>query len=254
MKNLTSDIYAEPIIRVAGDQGILVELGEGISPQVHRQVRALNIALEAENIEGVLECVQTYRSVVMRYDPLKTSLTCLQDRIHKLFHNLDDSEIPEPQIVELPVCYGDEFGPDLGHVATVNGLTESEVIARHSQPEYLVYMVGFTPGFPFLGGLPESLHTPRLETPRKSVPAGSVGIANGQTGVYPIESPGGWQLIGRVPISLFNPDLENPFLLSAGDLLKFKPITASEYEKIHTTGLARISHDFFDEKSGLVAE
>jgi inhibitor of KinA len=234
MKNMTTDVYSEPVIRVAGDQGILVELGDVISPQVHRRVRALNIALETEPIEGVLECVQTYRSVVMRYDPLKTSLDRLRERIEKLFSNLDDFDIPEPLIVEIPVCYGGEFGPDLGHVATLNGLTESEVIARHSQPEYLIYMVGFTPGFPFLGGLHESLHTPRLETPRKSVPAGSVGIANGQTGVYPIESPGGWQLIGRVPIALFDPNLDNPFLLSAGDILKFKAIDEHEYKQFKT--------------------
>jgi inhibitor of KinA len=237
MKTITTDVYAEPVIRVAGDQGILVELGDGISPQVHKRVRALNIALEAENIEGILECAQTYRSVVMRYDPLKTSLANLQEQVHRLFSHLDDFDIPEPQLVELPVCYGGEFGPDLGHVATVNDLTDAEVIARHSQPEYLIYMVGFTPGFPFLGGLHTSLHTPRLEIPRKSVPAGSVGIANGQTGVYPIESPGGWQLIGRVPITLFNPHLENPFLLSAGDLLKFTPIDVHEYEKIQATAL-----------------
>ncbi len=132
-------------------------------------------------------------------------------------------------VIEIPVCYGGEYGPDIETVAQTNQVDADDVIVLHSRETYQIYMIGFTPGFPFLGGLPEELHTPRLETPRLTVPQGSVGIANNQTGIYPIESPGGWQLIGRTPLCLFDPSRSDPLLCRAGDSIKFKPITEKEF-------------------------
>lgn len=139
----------------------------------------------------------------------------------------------EPTIVEIPVCYGGEYGPDLAHVAAHNGLTEQEVITLHSGGDYLVYTLGFAPGFPYLGGLSEQLATPRRDTPRVRIPAGSVGIAGVQTGIYPLETPGGWQLIGRTPISLFRPHRQPPTLLSSGNRLVFRPISEQEYIQLY---------------------
>jgi inhibitor of KinA len=149
---------------------------------------------------------------------------------------LDQLEIPLPRTVEIPVSYGGDFGPDIEFVAQAHNLTVEDVIRIHSRALYQIYMIGFTPGFPFLGGLPEDLKTPRLETPRPLVPAGSVGIANNQTGVYPIDSPGGWRLIGRTPLSLFNPSRENPFLYRAGDMIRFVRISQEAYNRILAEG------------------
>jgi KipI family sensor histidine kinase inhibitor len=163
------------------------------------------------------------------YDPGMTHPVELEKMLEKLEARLGEIKIPPPRTVEIPVCYGSDFGPDIETVADTNQLTVAQVIELHSEPEYLIYMVGFTPGFPFMGGLSEKLHTPRLETPRTLVPEGSVGIANNQTGIYPVASPGGWQLIGRTPVKLFAPGRKNPFLYQAGDRIKFKPISAAEY-------------------------
>jgi KipI family sensor histidine kinase inhibitor len=225
-------LFKKPLLRMMGDRGFLVELGDEIAPEINRRVRVLTAALDQDVPEGVLEIVPTYRSILMIYDPLLTSPAKLEKEISGLLDRLDSIEIPDPTVVHIPVCYGGEHGPDLEHVAKVHDLTTEEVIRIHSEPQYLIYMIGFTPGFPFLGGLPEILATPRLESPRVLVPAGSVGIANNQTGMYSIDSPGGWQLIGRSPLKPFQPEKENPFLYQAGDYLKFDPITPEEYDRI----------------------
>jgi KipI family sensor histidine kinase inhibitor len=229
---MTKDVYNQPVFRICGDQGLLMEFGGVISPEIHKVVRAMSIALEEQTIEGTRECVATYRAVAVHYDPLILSCASLQNTLMKIYNTLEDIEIPPPRHIEIPVCYGGELGPDLGFVASSNNLSEKDVIQLHSEQDYLIYMLGFTPGFPFLGGLSKQLHTPRLETPRKRVLAGSVGIANDQTGVYPIDSPGGWQLIGRTPLQLFNPMATEPFLLSSGNILKFKPICEQEFNDI----------------------
>jgi KipI family sensor histidine kinase inhibitor len=154
------------------------------------------IVMEQETLEGVLETIPTYRSLLILYDPSITNPAKLKKEILTLEERLSEIKIPPPNTVEIPVCYGGEFGPDIQFVAEHNSMTTDDVIRIHSQNEYRIYMIGFTPGFPFLGGLPEVLYTPRLETPRSFVPEGSVGIANNQTGIYPVASPGGWQLIG----------------------------------------------------------
>jgi inhibitor of KinA len=228
-KRMENGVYEKPFFRIAGDRGLLVEYGDVIDPSINRKVRSVTIALGRENLMGVIELIPTYRSLVILYDPARTNPARLRADVLSVEGRLAQIEIPPPETVEIPVCYGGKMGPDIEFVARSHGLTVEEVIRIHSEPVYQVYMIGFTPGFPFLGVLPEILHTPRLETPRKLVPAGSVGIANDQTGVYPIDSPGGWRLIGRTPLKLFDVQRENPFLLKAGDSLRFRPMSADEF-------------------------
>ncbi len=226
---MAETLYDTPLFRVFGDQGVLMEFGEGISPQIHMALNSMIRALEDAPIDGVVECMQAYRSIAVQYDSTQISYAELQVALMQRYEKIQTGESLPQTIIELPVCYGGKYGPDLDFVASEHTLSSEEVIRIHSEPDYLIYMIGFTPGFPYLGGLPEILHTPRLKVPRKTVPAGAVGIANGQTGMYPIESPGGWQLIGQVPIKVFDPEAENPFLFSAGNILKFKPVTEEEY-------------------------
>ena len=228
---MQASLVGKARFRTAGDRGLLVEYGDVIDPDVNNKVRSMAIVMEDNPPEGVAEIIPTYRSLLIIYDPSITNPAELQKILETLEARLGEIKIPPPRTVEIPVCYGGEFGPDIDTVADTNNLTAEEVIELHCEPEYPIYMVGFTPGFPFLGGLPEKLHTPRLETPRTLVPEGSVGIANNQTGIYPIASPGGWQLIGRTPLKLFAPWRRNPFLYQAGDCLKFKPISAEEYAR-----------------------
>ncbi len=229
---MSATLYDDPVFRVAGDQGMLMEFGDGIAYPINQRVMAMTMAMDEAQLDGVTEIVPTYRSVVVTYNPLKISFNTLKETLLSMSREVGEVDLPYPEIVDIPVCYGGEWGPDLEFVAASHGLSAQEVIRQHSEADYLVFMLGFTPGFPFLGGLPESLHTPRLETPRTRVPAGSVGIANGQTGVYPIDSPGGWQLIGRVPVKIFDPQRENPFLIKAGNLLKFRPVSEEEYNQL----------------------
>jgi len=227
-----NSLYKESVFRIAGDRGLLVEYGDVIDPAINRKVRSMAVAMAREPVKGVVEYIPTYRSIIVIYDPFKTDPLQLKADLLALEDRLCDIEIPPPDTVEIPVCYGEDFGPDIATVAEGHGLTLNDVIEIHTKPTYLVYMIGFTPGYPFLGGLDERLHTPRRGTPRTLVPAGSVGIANAQTGIYSIDSPGGWQLIGKTPVKLFNPQKRNPFLLKAGDLLRFKAIMRDTYDRI----------------------
>jgi len=220
----------------AGDLGLLVEFGDKIDLEINQKVRKVFLTLEKAGVNGIIEAVPTYRSILIFYDPSKASFERLQQEILSIEKRLGEVTVPPPETIEIPVLYGGEYGPDLNFVAQHNGLTPEEVIEIHTSGTYLIYMLGFTPGFPFLGGLSERLFTPRLKTPRAVVPAGSVGIANNQTGIYPIDSPGGWQLIGRTPVKLYNPSHENPILLMAGNYLKFKRITEAEYREILQRG------------------
>lgn len=226
--------YGEAIkLLVAGEQGLVIELGDTIAPEINTRVQLLAQLLSGQ-AEGILEIIPTYRSVLVYFDPLTLDRTRLTARIKTLLSQLQDKtdSRANPQVVSIPVCYGGEFGPDLEFVAAYNGLSVDEVIQIHSATPYQVYMLGFTPGFPYLGGMSAKIATPRLEKPRLVIPAGSVGIAGAQTGFYPIESPGGWQLIGRTPIKAFNPESSRPFAFAAGDYLQFVPVSAAEYEAI----------------------
>ena len=216
----------------AGDKAFVIELGDGISPEINRSVHNLLLSIEKQGIPGILDMVPTYRSILINYDPLTLPPNELEERVRELTQDLDETPPAASRVVELPTSYGGEHGSDLGHVAEHNGLTEEEVIALHSGTDYLVYMMGFTPGFTYLGGMSEKIATPRLQTPRTAIPAGSVGIAERQTGVYPIESPGGWQLIGRTPVRLFDPSKQPPVIAEPGDYIRFVPVSPEEYLRI----------------------
>ncbi len=218
----------------AGDCGIVVDFGNRIDPAVNARVHRLARAITQALPELADEIVPTYRSLMVSFNPLQASRASLVARIEALLQSLADTDGQTEQatVVEIPVCYGGDCGPDLLHVAEHSGLGVDEVIAIHTSKPYLVYMLGFTPGFPYLGGMSERIATPRLAQPRVAIPAGSVGIAGSQTGIYPIESPGGWQLIGRTPLRVFNPQAANPFLFAAGDYLRFCAIDARSFQAI----------------------
>jgi KipI family sensor histidine kinase inhibitor len=222
---------AEPRFLVAGDAALIVEFGDAIDPAINRRVRGLFLSAEGAHLAGVRDLVPTYRSLLVSYDPLQATFATLRERLSNLEAHLDDAPVPPPRVVEIPTAYGGTFGPDLGFVAAHNGLAEDEVVAIHSGADYLVYMMGFSPGFTYLGGLSERIAAPRLETPRTAIPAGSVGIAQMQTGIYPVESPGGWRLIGRTPVSLFDPSRHPPVVVDAGDYIRFVPVTPDEYAR-----------------------
>ncbi len=229
----------------AGERGLVVEMGNEISPQINARVRRLATSLSRDNLEGMIEVVPTYRSLLIYFDPLTLERSDLVDSVERLIASetdLDIAERKEVRVVHVPVCYGGEFGPDLSYVAEHNGLSVQEVIAIHSSRPYLVYMLGFTPGFPYLGGMSERIATPRLEKPRAKIPRGSVGIAGEQTGLYPVESPGGWRLIGRTPLNPFVPNSATPFLFSAGHYLRFIPISPGEYHDLRRAVEAGLFH------------
>jgi KipI family sensor histidine kinase inhibitor len=221
-------LYRRPKFRIMGDRGLLVELGDGISRQINQKVRALFIALSGHETSGIKDLIPAYRSLLMVYDPLVTSLSSLKSQIMDIWDTVDEAQLPSPRIAEIPVVYGDEFGPDLEWVANYLKMDPEEVIRLHTQPTYQVYMIGFMPGYPYMGEVVDSLVTPRRETPRTHVMQGSVGIARKQTGIYPVTSPGGWQIIGRTPIQLFDPQKNPPSFLEMGDQVKFYAITAGE--------------------------
>ena len=226
-------MYEKPLFFPAGDMAMVVELGDAISPQINRKVRSLTDALEQGGIPGVFDFLPTYRSVLVYYDPLQISSSDVQEGIEHLLEITEEEDTGERHIVHLPTLYGGKMGADIEFVAQHTGINEQELIRIHSGTDYLVYMMGFSPGFAYLGGLDGRLATPRLQSPRTEIPAGAVGIAETQTGVYPMASPGGWQLIGRTPLKLFDPTRERPVLLSAGDYVRFVPLASrDEYDAI----------------------
>jgi KipI family sensor histidine kinase inhibitor len=227
-----SHLYDKPRIRLSGDRAFLVEYGDAIDPAVNEKVRAVTALVKRSLPEGVEAVIPAYRNLSILYDPLITSPDRILPHLMGLETRLSEIEIPEPRTVEIPVRYGGEYGPDLGFVAEHSGLTAEEVIAIHSATVYPIYMIGFTPGFCYLGGLDSRIHTPRRKTPRTLLPGGSVGIAEAQTGMYPVDSPGGWQIIGRTPLRLFAPERENPFLYDAGDFIRFVPVSDAAYRRI----------------------
>lgn len=219
-------------IHIAGDQSILVQFGEDINETTNKIVRFLANTIEKNRPVGVNEVILGYTTLLIHYDPLLVSFEKLEVEIHKLIETINPAHEEEHKTIEIPVLYGSYLGPDLKDVANYNNLTEDDVIKIHTKPVYTVYFLGFSPGFPFLGGMSEQIVTPRLANPRTRIRAGSVGIANNQTGIYPVSSPGGWRLIGHTPIALYDPNKKWPFLLSPGDRLKFTSITKRQYESL----------------------
>ncbi|MBB6450126.1 inhibitor of KinA [Geomicrobium halophilum] len=223
------------------ENAIHITLGHNIDPEIHQRVKKIMERVEEEPFHGYVECVPSYTGVTVFYDPINIYHTMEEKKgspsesvmryLKKVVDSLD--AIPQSKesgnVVTIPVCYDEDFGPDLSHVAVENGLTKDEVIQIHTSGEYLVYMIGFAPGFPFLGGMEDDIATPRKREPRTKIPAGSVGIAGSQTGIYPIETPGGWQLIGQTPVRMFDSHREEPSLLKAGDHVRFKAITYEEF-------------------------
>jgi KipI family sensor histidine kinase inhibitor len=209
------------LTRHASDHSILVSFADGISREAHRRVRAALHALQREPITWVTNLHPAYASVLVSFDPVVAARQRVETEVARRVRHADTAALPEPALVEIPVRYGGEWGPDLPDVAAACGLTPAEVVREHSRAEYVVYFLGFSPGFPYLGGLPPRIAVPRRASPRTRVPAGSVAIGGNQTGVYPLASPGGWQLIGRTPLALFDPGRTPPALLAAGDRVRF---------------------------------
>jgi len=224
-------LYSESRFLLMGDRGLLLEFGDEISAEVNEKVRRMALAIQAESIEGMIETVPTYRSLLVLYNPLILPADELKKRLIRLEEELKQTSFPDPKLTKIPVLYGGAYGPDLEGVARHHQISPEEVVRLHCSKPYFIYMIGFMPGFPYMGELPDTLITPRLKTPRLSVPAGSVAIAQKQTGIYPMESPGGWQIVGRTPIKLFDPEKDPPALLQMGDLVQFYPISEKEFKE-----------------------
>jgi KipI family sensor histidine kinase inhibitor len=216
----------------SGDSGIIVRFGNAITEEINKRVHDLQSILEALQTKGIHEMIPAYTDLLILYNPLENSFASMSESIRKAIDSPSESKKQNQRLIKIPTCYEGEYGADLKEVAKKTGLSTDEVIKIHSSTNYLVYMLGFTPGFSYLGGMDERIACPRKKIPRKDIPAGSVGIADKQTGIYPIESPGGWQLIGRTPLNLFDPDREEVFLCNAGDKLRFVPISIQEFELI----------------------
>ena len=240
-------MYDSPIFLNAGVADLVVEFGDTIDVATNRKVQNLFHRLRKLEISGVVELVPTYRSLLVSFDPRITRIENIQQIILES-DNQPDSSPSSSSVVMIPTLYGGEYGPDIDYVAANSGMTTDGVISIHAGTDYLVYMMGFSPGFPYLGGLDRRLATGRLESPRSSIPAGSVGIADDQTGVYPISSPGGWRLIGRTPIVLFDPETEPPTVINAGDYVRFVPLKAQEdyleIEQQIKTGEYKINREY----------
>jgi len=211
----------KPRIVPLGDSALLVQLGDGIDSNTNQCVHALAALINHSHFDGVIETVPAYATLLVHYDPLILSFGQLKNVLREKMAQIEDNAPRTQKRVDVPVRYGGEYGIDLESVARHCRLSVEEIIRIHSERIYSVFMMGFTPGFPYMGKLDDALMTPRLELPRTHVPAGTVAIAGSQTGIYPIASPGGWQLIGWTPLQLFNPDSESPFLFSPGDEVKF---------------------------------
>ncbi len=222
----------EPRILPAGDQAVLLEFGNEIHPDINRRVQALAYQAREKKIEGIGELVPSYCTLLIYYDPLTLSFDEVTSWIRSLLsRGLKESAEPRP-IKEVPVLYGGEYGPDIAFVARQNGISEEEVIRIHTGETYLVYVVGFVPGFSYMATVPEGIRAPRLQNPRTKVPAGTVGIAGMQTGIYALESPGGWQLIGQTPFTLFDLAKNPPSFFEAGDQVRFYAIDEQEFQRM----------------------
>lgn len=237
----------EATFQPLGDQAVVVQFGTAMSLEAYQQVRRVAAMLDRQPIPGMVEYIPAYTTITVFYNPLELydwyqkfgparrelEADSLYDICCRLIRDqLNQVELESEGVartVEIPVCYGGELGPDLGDVARLNQLTEQEVIEIHAGGDYLIYMIGFAPGFPYIGGMSERIAAPRRKSPRLSIPTGSVGIAGKQTGIYPMETPGGWQIIGRTPVRLFRPEDNPPSLLQAGDRVRFFPISADEF-------------------------
>ena len=224
-------LYSKTRYSLMGDRGLLLEFGDEISREINEKVRRMALAVQAEAIEGIIETVPTYRSLLIIYNPVILPIEDLKKRLKKIEGGLQTTPLPEPKLTRIPVVYGGIYGPDLEEVAKYLHVSPEEVVQLHCSKPYLIYMIGFMPGYPYMGELPQALVTPRLKTPRLLVPKGSVAIAQRQTGIYSMESPGGWQILGRTPVELFHPEKDPPALLQMGDFVQFYQISEKEFKE-----------------------
>ena len=223
---------SEPRFLPAGEACLVVEFADEISREANDVVAALGRALTAQKDVKIVECMPTYRSLAVYFEPLSASCGEVESEVKKLLTESSGPSQGACREITVPVCYGGEYGPDLQNVADHAKISVEEVVKRHSAKVCHCYMIGFVPGFAYLGGMDESIATPRLANPRTVIEAGSVGIAGKQTGIYPIASPGGWQLIGRTPLRLFTPEAARPTLIEAGCDVRFEPVAEAEYRRI----------------------
>jgi inhibitor of KinA len=220
----------------AGDSALIAEFGDRIDVDVNAHVVALAGALAACGLPGIRDVIPTYKSVAVHFDPLTTPYDALVDAIRTASDSVHVSpDAAERAPIRIPVCYDSELGPDLPEVARFAQMNESDVATLHARSLYRVFMLGFAPGFAYMASVDDRIAAPRHASPRLRVPSGSVGIAARQTGVYPAELPGGWQIIGRTPVRLVRPDAEDPFLLKAGDAVQFFAITRTDFERWPST-------------------
>lgn len=216
----------------AGDSSILLQFGNTIDPVINRKIAATVQLMREQHINGVTDVIPAFCSLLINYDPRVISYEQIKRRMEALVKIDISAGDTRKRVFEIPVCYGGEFGPDIQNIADHAGLSVEEVIQIHTSRDYLIYMLGFLPGFTYLGGLDERIHTPRLANPRIRIPAGSVGIGGSQTGIYPMDSPGGWQLMGLTPVKTYDPDREVPILVEAGDYIRFVAIDEDEFHRI----------------------
>lgn len=224
-------MYSEVKYLISGDRAIIMEFGDEIAKDINARIRSTMNAIDG-NIDGIVEMTPTYRSITIVYDPMKLTYKDLVEKLRQYENTNSSEEETKVNLIEIPTLYGGEYGPDMDFVKSNAGLSAEEVVKIHTGTDYLVYMLGFAPGFTYLGGMDERIATPRLKSPRLKIEAGSVGIAGSQTGMYPSESPGGWQLIGRTPLKLYNPEEEPPVFIQAGDYIRYISIDESEYQRI----------------------
>ena len=240
-KNTTEIKY--PLFRNLGDSALLVVAGNSVSPQINSQVRGLITEIRKKDWPGIQEMVPSYSSLVIHFNPLVLSFSAIEGLICDVWDLAVSVEEKSVKIISVPILYGGNFGPDIDEVAELTGLSTEEVIEKHSGVNYLVYALGFSPGFPYLGGLDESLKCARLSSPRLNVPAGSVAIADLQTGIYPVASPGGWRIIGRTPIKIFDHLRNSPSIIDPGDFIKFEPL---DDEKMYRDIENQVTEDTFE--------
>lgn len=227
----------KPTISPVGDRAISIDFGQVIDPTINRHIRQTIERIKELQLEGIIELVPTYCALLVEYDAMLYSYSEICNIIEPtLEEGMTNTTNELVTVVEVPTVYGGEFGPDLSFVASHNHLSEDEVISIHSGTDYLVYMLGFIPGFTYLGGMDPRIATPRLSSPRTLIPAGSVGIAGEQTGTYPSDSPGGWQIIGRTPVTMYDMSKAQAALLNAGDYVRYVPIDESEFHRIKALG------------------